>query len=74
MNIIVISHEYPPIGGGGANACLNLSKEYIEKGNNTKLGEVNLFTFEPHISIEGSKYGYKKEDIYYFENGVLKKL
>ncbi len=47
---------------------------YIEKGNNAKLGEVNLFTFEPHISIEGSNYGYKKEDIYYFDNGVLKKL
>ena len=47
---------------------------YIEKGNNTKLGDINYFTFEPHISIEGSKYGYKKEDIYYFDNGVLRKL
>ena len=47
---------------------------YIEKGNNIKLGDVNFFTFEPHISVEGSKYGYKREDIYYFENGVLKKL
>ena len=50
------------------------ARVYIEKGNNTKLGDVNYFTFEPHISIEGSKYGYKKEDIYYFDNGVLKKL
>ena len=47
---------------------------YIEKGNNKKLGDVNFFTFEPHISVDGSKYGYKREDIYYFENGVLKKL
>ncbi len=47
---------------------------YIEKGNNTKLGDVNFFTFEPHISISGSKYGYKREDIYYFENEELKKL
>ena len=29
---------------------------------------------EPHISISGSKYGYKREDIYYFDNEVLKKL
>ena len=29
MNILVISHEYPPIGGGGANACLFLSREYV---------------------------------------------
>ena len=29
---------------------------YIKKSNNIKLGNVNYFTFEPHISIEGSKY------------------
>lgn len=28
MKILIITHEYPPIGGGGANACLNLSREY----------------------------------------------
>ncbi len=47
---------------------------YIEKGNKTKLGDVDYFTFEPHISVSGSKYGYKREDIYYFDNGVIKKL
>ncbi len=47
---------------------------YIEKGNNAKLGDVSYFTFEPHISVSGSKYGYKREDIYYFDNGIIKKL
>lgn len=47
---------------------------YIEKGNHHKLGEVSYFTFEPHISIANSKYGYKKENIYYFENGKLVEL
>lgn len=47
---------------------------YIEKGNQTCLGEVVFFTFEPHISVEGSKYGYKMENIYYFENGQLVEL
>lgn len=47
---------------------------YIEKGNHTKLGEAMYFTFEPHISTAESKYGYKKENIYYFESGQLKKL
>ncbi len=47
---------------------------YIEKGNNTKLGDVGYFTFEPHISVDGSKYGFKREDIYYFDNEVLKEL
>ena len=28
---------------------------YIEKGNNTKLGDVSFFTFEPHISVSESK-------------------
>lgn len=26
MKILMVSHEYPPIGGGGANACMNLAK------------------------------------------------
>ncbi len=47
---------------------------YIEKGNDTKLGDVSFFTFEPHISVSGSKYGYKMENIYYFEDGVIKEL
>ncbi len=47
---------------------------YIEKGNYMCLSDVSYFTFEPYISIPGSKYGYKKENIYYFENGVIKVL
>ena len=47
---------------------------YIEKGNRSCLGDVSFFTFEPHISIKGSKYGYKKENIYYFEDEKLKEL
>ena len=45
---------------------------YIEKGNMTKLSDVKYFTFEPHIAFPDSKYGYKKENIYYFdENGLM---
>ncbi len=47
---------------------------YIEKGNKTKLSDVSFFTFEPHISVLGSKYGYKWEDIYYFDNDTIKIL
>lgn len=47
---------------------------YIEKGNTAHLGDVAYFTFEPHIGIAHSKYGYKKENIYYFEGGVLREL
>ena len=47
---------------------------YTEKGNHKRLSDVEMFTFEPHISIPDSKYGYKREDIYYFDNGKLIKL
>lgn len=47
---------------------------YTEKGNHKRLSDVKMFTFEPHISTPDSKYGYKREDIYYFSNGRLVKL
>lgn len=51
-----------------------INRVYIEKGDDRKLSEVEMFTFEPHISIPNSKFGYRREDIYYFENGKLLKL
>ena len=47
---------------------------YIEKGNQISLGDVAYFTFEPHISVPNSKYGYKRENIYYFDNEDIKEL
>lgn len=47
---------------------------YIEKGNRMCLGDVQYFTFEPHISVQGSKYGYKRENIYYFSEGKIREL
>lgn len=47
---------------------------YIEKGNNTTLGSVKYFTFEPHIAVKGLNYGFKKENIYCFKNNKLVEL
>ena len=48
---------------------------YVEKGNLTRLSDVGLFTFEPHIRKAGSKWGFKHENIYYFnENGDVTEL
>ena len=47
---------------------------YIEKDNKNKLSHVEYFTFEPHISLINSNYGYKKENIYYFKNNTLMEL
>ncbi|EOS20476.1 hypothetical protein C804_06321 [Lachnospiraceae bacterium A4] len=33
MKILIISHEYPPIGGGGANACFFLAREFARMGH-----------------------------------------
>lgn len=47
---------------------------YTEKGNKALLSSVDYFTFEPHISVPDSKYGYKKENIYYFNSDKLIEL
>lgn len=41
MRWLIISHEFPPIGGGGANACFFLSREFAKQ----KL-EVDVVTAE----------------------------
>ncbi|MDR1795128.1 MAG: M24 family metallopeptidase [Erysipelotrichaceae bacterium] len=46
---------------------------YLEKGNPMRLCDYGKpFTFEPHIQAEGGTYGFKKENIYYFENNHCK--
>ena len=40
MNILIVSHEYPPIGGGGANACMCLAREYAKLGHNVTIATV----------------------------------
>ena len=63
------------LGNLGHSIVKNINDRiYIEKGNHKKLSDVEMFTFEPHISIPESKYGYKREDIYYFDNGKLERV
>ena len=52
---------------GHSIAKVKSDRIYIEKGNKAKLVAMNYFTFEPHIAFPDSKYGYKKENIYYFD-------
>ncbi len=44
---------------------------YTERGNHAKLSSVEAFTFEPHIALPGSLYGFKHENIYAFVDGRL---
>jgi Xaa-Pro aminopeptidase len=78
MNRYIIDHGYVNLDFisnlGHSIVKRKEDRVYIEKGNTKKLSQVNFFTFEPHISLPGSKYGYKKEDIYFFKNGKLMEL
>jgi len=78
MNRLIESKGFVNLDfGGNLGHSIAKRKEdriYIEKGNHTCLDDVKIFTFEPHISIPGSKYGFKMENIYSFENNVLLEL
>lgn len=75
MNSVISRHGFQNLdflGNLGHSIAENKDDRiYIENGNKTRLGDVKFFTFEPHISIPHSKYGYKMEDIYYFQRGKL---
>jgi len=49
-------------------------RRYIKRGNNTALSSARYFTFEPHIQKPPSKFGFKREDIYFFKNSQLTAL
>ncbi|MDE6472643.1 MAG: aminopeptidase P family protein [Clostridia bacterium] len=80
MNEIIIDNGYINLdfaGNLGHSIVTNKrDRIYIEKGNNAKLGSVEYFTFEPHIAVrsESCNYGFKKENIYYFNKGKLIEL
>ena len=43
-------------------------RRYIEANNQALLGDCDMFTFEPHICRTDENWGFKMENIYYFEN------
>jgi len=48
---------------------------YIEAGNDRRLGEVECFTFEPHIRQVEGVWGFKHENVYFFnEAGAATEL
>jgi Xaa-Pro aminopeptidase len=48
---------------------------YIEMENHLPLGDVDFFTFEPHVRVAGRSWGFKHEDIFFFDaDGRLEEL
>lgn len=67
MKILVVSHEYPPIGGGGANACFFLTEEYARLGHQVTIitsafGKLPQEVVRHNIHIIRVKALRKKED------------
>jgi len=70
MRVLMLNYEYPPLGGGGSNACKYILNEFAKKNI-----EVDLVTSSPSNTFETEKIGnvisiYKlpinKKDIHYW--------
>ena len=48
--------------------------DFIAPGVTCSLGDAGFFTLEPQIRLKGGRYGFKHENIYYFNGLVLKEL
>lgn len=53
MKILAVSHEFPPIGGGGANACYYLTKGFVQKGHQVTLVTANYRNMEDEEKLNG---------------------
>ena len=56
---------------GHSIATTRDTRQYIEQGNMTLLCDVPLFTFEPHVRELGGSWGFKHENIFFFNKEQL---
>lgn len=57
------------LGNVGHSIASSLDKRvFAEATSDVKLGSVAAFTFEPHIRELGGRWGYKHEEIYFFDD------
>ncbi len=60
---------------GHSIATRRENRQYIAANNHAKLGEVPFFTFEPHIRERVGRWGFKHENIFFFNaNGFVEEL
>ncbi|WP_123596888.1 M24 family metallopeptidase [Pseudomonas frederiksbergensis] len=56
-------------GNVGHSICVRRDDRlYVESGNHRSLGEVQCFTFEPHVRQKSGAWGFKHENIYFFDD------
>ena len=50
-------------------------RRFIEAGNHARLADAPFFTFEPHVRLVGGRWGFKHENIFFFDSaGRLEEL
>lgn len=50
-------------------------REFIRANNAIKLGDIPFFSFEPFVRLKGGNWGFKHEDIFFFNQaGALERL
>ena len=60
---------------GHSIATRRRDRQYIKDKNNRRLREVPFFTFEPHLRQVRGRWGFKHENIFYFNReGSLEEL
>lgn len=60
---------------GHSIAITREDRQFIQTNNSIKLGDAPFFSFEPFIRLKGGSWGFKHEDIFFFNQaGVLEKL
>jgi Xaa-Pro aminopeptidase len=46
-------------------------RQFIESDNAVKIGDLPFFSFEPFVRLKGGNWGFKKEDIFFFNQAEL---
>lgn len=60
---------------GHSIATSREDRQFIQANNPVPLGHVPFFSFEPFVRLKGGKWGFKHEDIFFFDqSGVLQLL
>ena len=60
---------------GHSIAISREERQFIQTNNTIRLGDAPFFSFEPFVRLKGGNWGFKHEDIFFFNQaGILEKL
>jgi hypothetical protein len=57
------------LGNVGHTIATRRENRFIATGNHSTLSEAPFFIFEPHVRLVDGRWGYKHENIYFFDRG-----